>query len=59
MIPDAKDVWKYLTAQRVVVDATQRSFTIEIPCASGWDDEHLLGIRLKADRFVDLCGSIL
>jgi hypothetical protein len=58
-ITGADGVWSHVHAERVEVNAAEKAFTIEIACTTAWDEEHTLGIRLKGDSMVELCGSIL
>ena len=56
-VPSA--VWPHTEAQFVQVTPLSGVLTVEIGYRVAWDEEHMLGARLRDGRLVELCGSVL
>lgn len=52
-------LWSRVSLVFVSVTPLDGLLTIELGYATGWDDEHTLGARFQAGKFVELCGSVL
>ena len=51
-------VWAHVSLQAVAIIRLGGDVTAELAYAVAWDDDHVLGARFQAGRFVELCGSI-
>lgn len=49
---------RHVQVQGVDIDAARSDFPIEVRIDSAWDEEHTLGVRLRQDAVVELCGSV-
>lgn len=58
-IPAANQVWPHVSLVFVSVTPLDGVLTVELGYAAAWDEEHTLGARFQANRFVELCGSVL
>jgi len=52
-------VWPHVTLAFVSVTPLDSKLTTEFGYTTAWDKEHTLGARFQADRFVELCGSVV
>ncbi|MFZ6647697.1 DUF6985 domain-containing protein [Undibacterium sp. TJN25] len=43
--------------QFITIGPIDESLMIELGYETEWDEEHLLGIRFRDGKFVELCGS--
>ena len=53
------DVWSHVSLVFVSVTPLSGLLTTELGYTTAWDDEHTLGARFQAGRFIELCGSVL
>jgi hypothetical protein len=53
-----EQVWAHVSLQSIAITTLRGSVTTEFVYAAAWDDDHLLGARFQARRFVELCGSV-
>ncbi len=53
------DVWASVSVQFVSIEPMDGVLTTEIAYATEWDEEHLLGARFQAGKFLELCGSVV
>lgn len=53
------DVWPHTTAEFVQVIPLSGQLTVEIGYRVAWDEEHIVGARLRDGQLVELCGSVL
>lgn len=53
----AEEVWNHVRVERVDVDASGREYAIEVRFETAWDEEHTLGVRIRGESLVGLCGS--
>ena len=58
-IPAANQVWPHVSLVFVSVTPLDGVLTVELGYSAAWDEEHTLGARFQANRFVELCGSVL
>lgn len=58
-IPAAKQVWPHVSLVFISVTPLDGVLTVELGYSAAWDEEHTLGARFQAHRFVELCGSVL
>ena len=54
-----KDVWSHVSLVFVSVTPLSGLLTTELGYSTAWDDEHTLGARFQAGKFIELCGSDL
>lgn len=54
-----EEVWNHAAIQFVAVVPLEGEPTVEIGYRVAWDEEHVLGARLKHGRLVELNGSVL
>jgi hypothetical protein len=52
-------VWPHVTLAFVSVSPLDSKLTTEFGYTAAWDEEHTLGARFQAGRFVELCGSVV
>lgn len=52
-------LWSLVSLRFVSVTPLDGLLTIELGYSTRWDEEHTLGARFQAGRFVELCGSVL
>jgi hypothetical protein len=52
-------VWPHVSLVFVSVTPLDRLLTTELGYTTDWDEEHTLGARFQAGKFVELCGSVL
>ncbi len=53
------EVWPHVSLEFVAVTPLDGVLTTELGYTSAWDEEHTLGARFRAGRFIELCGSVL
>jgi hypothetical protein len=53
------DAWPHVAPAYLAVVPLQGTLTVELGLHAAWDDEHLLGARLRAGRLLELNGSVL
>ena len=58
-IESPNDVWPHVSVQFVSIEPMDGVLTTEIAYATAWDEEHLLGARFRAGKFLELCGSVV
>ena len=58
-IQSSVGVWPHTRVVFVQVTPLDRELTVEIGLRVAWDEEHTLGARFQAGRFLGLCGSVL
>ncbi len=51
-------VWAHVSLQSVAITKLSGAITTELVYAAAWDDDHMLGARFQAGRFIELCGSV-
>lgn len=56
-INSPKDVLTRAKLQFVAIGPIGGTMTTELGYEAEWDEEHLLGVRFQAGKFVELCGS--
>jgi hypothetical protein len=52
-------VWPHVLLVFVSVTPLDNVLTTELGYTTAWDEEHTLGARFQAGKFVELCGSVL
>lgn len=52
-------VWPHVSLVFVSVTPLDGLLTIEFGYTTAWDEEHTLGARFQAGKFIELCGSVL
>lgn len=52
-------VWPHVTLVFVSVRPLGIKLTTELGYTTAWDEEHILGARFQAGRFIELCGSVM
>jgi len=52
-------VWAYVSLAFVSVTPLSGFLTVELGYTTAWDEEHILGARFQAGKFLELCGSVL
>jgi hypothetical protein len=55
----APEVWPHVSLEFISVTPLDGVLTVELGYAAAWDEEHTLGARFQANRFIELCGSVL
>jgi hypothetical protein len=55
----ASQVWPHVALVFVSVTPLDGVLTVELGYSAAWDEEHTLGARFQANRFVELSGSVL
>lgn len=58
-IDSPSDVWAHVSPQFASIEPMDGVLTTEIAYAAEWDEEHLLGARFRAGKFLELCGSVV
>ena len=58
-LADPSEVWPHVSPVFVSVTPLSGVLTTELGIAVAWDEEHTLGARFQAGKFVELCGSVL
>lgn len=53
------EVWPHVSPVFLSVMPLNGVLTAELGLAAAWDEEHTLGARFQAGKFVELCGSVL
>jgi hypothetical protein len=53
------EVWPHVSLVFVSVTPLDGVLTTELGYTTKWDEEHTLGVRFQAGKFVGLCGSVL
>lgn len=53
------EVWLQVALQYLAVMPLDGLLTVELGYAAAWDDDHLLGARLRDGRLVELNGSVV
>ncbi len=53
-----EQVWAHASLQSIAITKLSGAITTEFVYAAAWDDDHLLGARFRAGRFIELCGSV-
>ena len=53
------DVWQHIAVEFVQVTPLDGVLAIEIGYRVAWDDEHILGARLRDGKLIELNGSVL
>jgi len=53
------EVWPHVSPVFLSVTPVSGVLTTELGIAAAWDEEHTLGARFQAGKFVELCGSVL
>jgi hypothetical protein len=59
IISTSSQVWPHVAFAFVSVTPLAGELTIELGLTVTWDDEHTLGARFQAGRFLELNGSVL
>jgi hypothetical protein len=54
-----RQVWPHVSLAFVSVTPLDGVLTTELGYTTVWDEEHTLGARFQAGRFIELCGSVL
>ena len=57
-ISGPEQVWAHVSLQSVAITKLGGAVTTELVYAAAWDDDHMLGARFQAGRFIELCGSV-
>lgn len=57
-IRSAEEAFSRAEVRLVDVDASRTAFPIEVQLHVPWDEEHTLGVRIRAGKLVELCGSV-
>jgi hypothetical protein len=52
-------VWPHVSLEFVSVTPLEDVLTPEFGYRTAWDEEHTLGARFQAGKFLELCGSVL
>ena len=52
-------VWANVSLVFVAVTPLDGLLTVELGYTTAWDEEHTLGARFQAGKFLELCGSVL
>jgi len=52
-------VWPHVSLEFVSVTPLEGVLTSEFGYRTAWDEEHSLGARFQAGKFLELCGSVL
>lgn len=58
-IASPAEVWPHVRAVFAQVTPLDGALTVEIGYEVAWDEEHMLGARLREGRLLELCGSVL
>lgn len=58
IIAGPEQIWAHVTLQSVAIAKLSGAVTTELVYAAAWDEDHLLGARFQAGRFIELCGSV-
>jgi hypothetical protein len=58
-ITQPEDVWPYTSIDYVAVISLDGELSVEIGYRVAWDEEHILGARLRNGRLIELNGSVL
>jgi hypothetical protein len=52
-------VWPCVSLVFVSVTPIENLLTVELGYTTEWDEDHTLGARFRAGKFLELCGSVL
>jgi Domain of unknown function (DUF6985) len=58
VISEPSNVWPLISWVYASVAPLGGSLVIELGVTVPWDEEHTLGLRFEAGRFLELCGSV-
>jgi hypothetical protein len=53
------DIWPHVSLVFVSVEPLEGVLCVELGYTTAWDNEHTLGVRFQAGKFLELCGSTL
>jgi hypothetical protein len=58
-IESPSEVWPHVSLVFVSVTPLDGVLTSEFGYTTSWDEEHILGVRFRDGKFLELCGSVL